>query len=150
MLFTFTKYLPSRGSIPFHILLEESHRYVQNDTDNFLLGYNIFERIAKEGRKFGLIINLVSQRPVELSETVISQISNFLIFKMTHPRDLDYIKKMLPNMSAEIMEKQKSLQPGMRVAFGKAFKVPMIIKLPLPNPEPHSSNVNIVKVWQGK
>ena len=150
MLFTFTKYLPNRGSIPFHILLEESHRYVQNDTDNYILGYNIFERIAKEGRKFGLIITLVSQRPVELSETVISQINNFLIFKMTHPRDLEYIKKMLPNMSAEIMEKQKSLQPGMCVAFGQAFKVPMIIKLPLPNPEPHSSNVDIVKVWQGK
>ena len=150
MLFDFTKHLEARGSIPFHILLEESHRYVQNDSDNFLLGYNIFERIAKEGRKFGLILNLVSQRPVEISETVISQISNFLIFKMTHPRDLEYIKKMLPNMSTEIMEKQKSLQPGMCVAFGKAFKVPMIIKMPLPNPEPHSSNVNVVNVWQGK
>ncbi len=150
MLFTFTKNLPIRGSIPFHILIEESHRYVQNDTDNYMLGYNIFERIAKEGRKFGLLITLVSQRPVELSETVISQVSNFLIFKMTHPRDLEYIKKMLPNMSAEIMEKQKSLQPGMCVAFGKAFKVPMIIKLPLPNPEPHSSNVDVVKIWQGK
>jgi len=150
MLFTFTKHLPNRGAIPFHILLEESHRYVQSDSDNFLLGYNIFERIAKEGRKFGLILNLVSQRPVELSETVISQISNFLIFKMTHPRDLEYIKKMLPNMSAEIMEKQKSLQPGMCVAFGRAFKVPMIIKMPLPNPAPHSSNVNVVSVWQGR
>ena len=150
MLFEFTKHLQYRGAIPFHILLEESHRYVQNDADNFLLGYNIFERIAKEGRKFGLIINLVSQRPVELSETVISQISNFLIFKMTHPRDLEYIKKMLPNMSAEIMEKQKSLQPGMCVAFGRAFKVPMIIKMPLPSPEPHSSNVNVVSVWQGR
>ena len=150
MLFNFTKRLQNRGAVPFHILLEESHRYVQNDTDNFLLGYNIFERIAKEGRKFGLILNLVSQRPVELSETVISQISNFLIFKMTHPRDLEYIKKMLPNMSAEIMEKQKSLQPGMCVAFGRAFKVPMIIKMPLPNPAPHSSNVNVVSVWQGK
>ena len=150
MLFDFTKHLSNRGAVPFHILLEESHRYVQQDQDNFLLGYNIFERIAKEGRKFGLILNLVSQRPVELSETVISQISNFLIFKMTHPRDLEYIKKMLPNMSAEIMEKQKSLQPGMCVAFGRAFKVPMIIKMPLPNPEPHSSNVNVVNVWQGK
>ena len=150
MLFKFTKHLQNRGAVPFHILLEESHRYVQNDSDNFLLGYNIFERIAKEGRKFGLILNLVSQRPVELSETVISQISNFLIFKMTHPRDLDYIKKMLPNMSAEIVEKQKSLQPGMCVAFGSAFKVPMIIKMPLPNPAPHSSNVNVVSVWQGK
>ena len=150
MLFNFTKRLPNRGAIPFHLLLEESHRYVQNDNDNFLLGYNIFERIAKEGRKFGIILNLVSQRPVELSETVISQISNFLIFKMTHPRDLEYIKKMLPNMSAEIMEKQKSLQPGMCVAFGRAFKVPMIIKMPLPNPAPHSSNVNVVSVWQGR
>ena len=150
MLFNFTKHLNTRGAVPFHILLEESHRYVQNDSDNFLLGYNIFERIAKEGRKFGIILNLVSQRPVELSETVISQISNFLIFKMTHPRDLEYIKKMLPNMSAEIMEKQKSLQPGMCVAFGRAFKVPMIIKMPLPNPVPHSSNVNVVSVWQGR
>ena len=69
---------------------------------------------------------------------------------MTHPRDLDYIKKMLPNMSAEIMEKQKSLQPGMCVAFGRAFKVPMIIKMPLPKPEPYSSNVNVVGIWQGK
>ena len=150
MLFNFTKRLPNRGAVPFHILLEESHRYVQSDSDNFLLGYNIFERIAKEGRKFGLILNLVSQRPVELSETVISQISNFLILKMTHPRDLEYIKKMLPNMSAEIMEKQKILQPGMCVAFGSAFKVPMIIKMPLPNPAPHSSNVNVVNIWQGR
>ena len=150
MLFEFTKHLPTRGAVPFHILLEEAHRYVQNDNDNYLLGYNIFERIAKEGRKFGTILNLVSQRPVELSETVISQVSNFLILKMTHPRDLEYIKKMLPNMSAEIMEKQKSLQPGMCVAFGSAFKVPMIIKMPLPNPAPHSSNVNVVSVWQGK
>lgn len=149
MLFYFTKNFQVRGAIPFHILLEESHRYVQNDNDNFLLGYNIFERIAKEGRKFGIILNLVSQRPVELSETVISQITNFLIFKMTHPRDLEYIKKMLPNMSAEIMEKQKSLQPGMCVAFGRAFKVPMIIKMPLPNPEPSSSNIDIVSVWKG-
>lgn len=149
MFFDFTKSLPIRASIPFHLVLEECHRYVQNDGDVKLLGYNIFERIAKEGRKFGMILNLISQRPVELSETVISQCINFLILKMTHPRDLEYIKKMLPNMSSEIMEKQKSLQPGTCVAFGKAFKIPMIVKMPLPNPEPHSSNADIVKTWQG-
>ena len=48
------------------------------------------------------------------------------------------------------MEKQKNLQPGMCVAFGRAFKVPMIVQMPLPNPAPHSSNVNVVNVWQGK
>lgn len=147
LFFDFTKRLNERASIPFHLVLEESHRYVQNDNDNFLLGYNIFERIAKEGRKFGMLLFLISQRPVELSETVISQCSNFLIFKMTHPRDLDYMKKMLPNMSAEIMEKQKSLQPGTCVAFGRAFKIPMIVKMPLPNPEPYSTNADIVGRW---
>lgn len=148
LLFDFTKRLANRASIPFHLFLEESHRYVQNDQDKFLLGYNIFERIAKEGRKYGLVFNLISQRPVEISETVISQCSNFFIFKMTHPRDIEYIKKMLPNMSAEIVEKQKSLQPGTCVAFGKAFKVPMIIKMPMPNPEPSSGNCDIYTNWQ--
>lgn len=147
LFFDFTKRLNERASIPFHIVLEESHRYVQSDNDNFLLGYNIFERIAKEGRKFGLLLLLISQRPVELSETVISQCSSFLIFKMTHPRDLDYLKKMLPNMSSEIMEKQKSLQSGTCVAFGRAFKIPMIVRMPLPNPEPYSTNADVVGRW---
>lgn len=148
LLFDFTKRLVNRASIPFHVFLEESHRYVQNDNDSFLLGYNIFERVAKEGRKYGLILDLISQRPVELSETVISQCSNFFIFKMTHPRDIEYIKKMLPNISGEIIEKQKSLQPGTCVAFGKAFKIPMIIKMPMPSPEPYSGNSNVVTSWQ--
>lgn len=147
ILFDFTKKLPTRASIPFHIFLEEAHRYVQQDTDKFLLGYNIFERVAKEGRKYGLILNLISQRPVELSDTVISQCSNFLIFKMNHPRDIDYIKKMLPNINEEIVEKQKTLQPGVCVAFGKAFKIPMIVKMPLPNPTPHSSNCDVASIW---
>jgi len=148
MLFDFTKGLKVRASIPFHIFLEEAHRYVQTDNDSFLLGYNIFDRVAKEGRKYGLIFNLISQRPVEISETVISQCSNFIIFKMNHPRDLEYIKKMLPNISAEVVEKQKSLQPGNCVAFGKAFKVPLIIKMELPSPEPHSSNCDVISRWK--
>ncbi len=150
LLFDFTKNLKVRASIPMHIFLEEAHRYVQNDIDNYLLGYNIFERVAKEGRKYGMILNLISQRPVEISETVISQCSNFLIFKMSHPRDLEYIRQMLPNISIEIVEKQKSLQPGTCVAFGKAFKVPMIVKMQLPNPEPYSSNSDVVDRWTVK
>lgn len=148
MLFHFTKNLKQRAAIPFHIFLEEAHRYVQNDTDKYLIGYNIFERVAKEGRKYGLIFNLISQRPVEISETVISQCTNFMIFKMNHPRDLEYIKKMLPNVSEEVVEKQKSLQPGTCVAFGKAFKVPMIIHMEMPFPEPSSSSCNIVNTWR--
>ena len=148
MLFDFTKRLKNRASIPFHIFVEEAHRYVQNDNDNELIGYNIFERVAKEGRKYGLIFNLISQRPVEISETVISQCANFLIFKITHPRDIDYIKKMLPNISEEIVEKQKSLQPGTCMAFGAAFKVPMIVRMKMPDPAPSSSSCDVVNTWQ--
>ncbi len=147
LLFKFSKYLPDRGSIPIHVMLEEAHRYVQKDSDNELLGYNIFERIAKEGRKFGLVIDLITQRPTELSETVISQCSNFLIFKINHPTDLEYIRKMVPNISSDVIEKQKALQSGTCVAFGKMMKIPMIVKMELPNPEPHSSNASVYDKW---
>ena len=148
MLFDFTKKLRVRASIPFHIFLEEAHRYVREDNDNYLLGYNIFERVAKEGRKYGLIFNLISQRPVEISETVISQCSNFLIFKMTHPRDLEYIRKMLPNISSEIVEMQKTLQSGTCVAFGRAFRIPLLVKMDLPSPEPNSTNADVALRWK--
>lgn len=147
LLFEFTKALPNRASIPFHILVEEAHRYIQNDRDQYLIGYNIFDRVAKEGRKYGLILGLISQRPVELSDTVISQCSNFLIFKMNHPTDVEYIKKMVPNISEEIVEKQKSLQSGTCLAFGRAFKIPLIVKLAMPSPEPKSGNCDVVKNW---
>lgn len=148
MLFNFAKKLKDRASIPFHIFVEEAHRYVQRDGDVELIGYNIFERAAKEGRKYGLMFNLISQRPVEISDTVISQCANFLIFKITHPRDLDYITKMLPNISADIVEKQKTLQPGTCMAFGSAFKIPTIVRMQMPDPAPSSSSCDVVKTWQ--
>ena len=145
--FEFAKKRPERASIPFHLFLEEAHRYVSKDADTFLIGYNIFERIAKEGRKYGVLLNIISQRPVEISETVISQCSNFLIFKMTHPKDIEYIRTMLPNISQDVIEKQKILQPGNCVGFGGAFKLPMIIKLDKPNPAPYSQSCNVDHVW---
>ena len=150
LVFEFAKGLKDRASIPFHIVVEEAHRYIQNDTDRFLIGYNIFERIAKEGRKYGVILGLISQRPVELSDTVISQCSNFLIFKMNHPTDVDYIRKMVPNISDEIVEKQKTLQSGTCLGFGMAFKIPLICKLEMPNPAPWSGNCDVVQIWNGK
>lgn len=150
LFFDFCKGLKQRASIPFHIFLEEAHRYIQHDNDTFLIGYNIFDRIAKEGRKYGTLLGIISQRPVEISDTVISQVSNFLIFKMTHPKDIKYIEEMLPNISQDVIEKQKTLQPGSCVGFGSAFKIPMIIRLELPNPLPYSSNCNVSTRWNVK
>lgn len=149
MAFDFAKGRKIRASIPFHLIIEEAHRYVVADNDKFLLGYNIFERIAKEGRKYGVIIDLISQRPVDISETVVAQMSNFLVLKMTHPKDLEYIEKMLPNVSSDIIEKLNSLQAGTLVSFGSAFKIPLLIKMDLPNPLPYSSNCNVLERWKG-
>ena len=150
MIFDFAKSRKVRASIPFHLIIEEAHRYVQNDNDKFLLGYNIFERIAKEGRKYGVMIDLISQRPVDVSETVVAQMSNFLVLKMTHPKYLEYIEKMLPNVSSDIIEKLNSLQSGTLVAFGNAFKIPLLIKMDLPDPRPYSSNCDVVARWKGE
>jgi len=147
LIFDFSKALKNRASIPFHIILEEAHRYIQDDNDRFLFGYNIFERIAKEGRKYGVMLGLISQRPVEISDTVISQCTNFLIFKINHPIDIKYIREMVPHITDEIIEKQKSLQPGTCLGFGLGFKIPLIIRMEMPNPSPLSSNCDVVRIW---
>ena len=147
MIFDVSKTLKPRASIPFHIILEEAHRYVQNDSDADLLGYNIFERIAKEGRKYGVLLGLITQRPSELSETVISQCNNFIIFKISHPNDIDYISKMIPCIDNDIYKEIQSLPPGYAYLFGPAFKLPIVVYMDKPNPTPISNNVDINKTW---
>ena len=150
MFMKYTKSLENRASFPIHMILEEAHRYVVEGDDKKLIGYNIFERIAKEGRKYGLLLDLITQRPTDINENVISQCANFLIFRINHPADLEYLAKSVPNMSEDIIEKQKSLQSGTCVAFGRIFKIPMIVKLEKADPPPTSSNCDIFNNWMVK
>lgn len=147
MLFEVAVNSENRAKFPFHIIIEEAHRYVQKDIDTELLGYNIFDRITKEGRKYGVVLGLITQRPSELSETSISQCSNFMVLRTLHPKDLQYIKEMVPNVTDEILAILKTLQPGCAIAFGSAFKVPVSLKMDIPNPQPYSYNSNIAKIW---
>ena len=148
MLFLKASTLKPRGSRAFHIIIEEAHRYVlRHDTDIELLGYNIFERITKEGRKYGMFLALITQRPSELSDTCISQCANFVILRTLHPKDLGYIKEMVPNISSEVVLQLKNLKPGNCIAFGMAFKVPISMYIDLPDPRPLSNNVDLETVW---
>ena len=147
MFFDFATFIENRGSFPIHIILEEAHRYVQHDTDISVLGYNIFDRITKEGRKYGVILGLITQRPSELSITALSQCSNFLVLRMFYPDDLNIIKSITTNLSEHIYEKMKSFLPGNAIVFGVAFKMPLLVKLDLPNPMPESTSVNISTTW---
>ena len=146
----FTRGLKQRATFPIHMVIEEAHRYILEGDDKKLMGYNIFERIAKEGRKYGLLMDIITQRPTDLNENVLSQCENFLIFKINHPTDLDFIAKSVPNMTEDIIEKQKTLQAGTCVAFGRIFKIPMIAKMQPADPPPTSSNCEVFKNWMVK
>ena len=147
MLFTKATEASVRGGNAYHIMVEEAHRYIQRDTDIDVLGYNIFERITKEGRKYGVFLGIITQRPSELSDATISQCANFIILRTLHPKDLDYIRNMVPNISSEIVLQLKNLKPGNCIAFGSAFKVPVSMYIDLPNPKPLSNNVDLENVW---
>jgi len=147
LFFLFATDLTNRGSYPIHIILEEAHRYVNKDRDTEILGYNIFDRITKEGRKYGVIMGFVTQRPSELSSTALSQCSNFIIFRLFHPEDLKIISSISANVTLRDLDKLKTLRPGMALAFGSSFPLPVIAKIDLPDPTPNSSNINISKTW---
>lgn len=145
--FDFATTLEQRASFPIHMIVEEAHRYIKDDKDTSVIGYNIFDRITKEGRKYGVILGVITQRPSELSPTVLSQCSNFLVFRMFYPKDLEIVSSISSNMSIELMEKVKTLRPGSAIAFGGAFKLITLIDFNLPKPKPESSNINISEVW---
>lgn len=147
LFFNFVTKLERRATYPIHIILEEAHRYVQNDNDINVLGYNIFDRITKEGRKYGVILGFVTQRPSELSKTALSQCSNFMVYRMYYPEDIKIIADVTANVSEDNIEKIKTLSSGTAMVFGTAFKLPLIVKMDLPDPMPQSTSVDIVNKW---
>lgn len=147
LMFNYTTSINNRGYYAINIILEEAHRYVQNDNDINVIGYNIFDRITKEGRKYGTMLTFITQRPSELSTTALSQCANFIAFRITHPNDLNMVKSISSNVSIETIEQLKSLNPGTALCFGNGFKIPTMIKFNLPSPMPISSSVDISNIW---
>ncbi len=149
LLFNYTTNLRNRGTFSVNIILEEAHRYVQNDSDIDIIGYNIFDRITKEGRKYGTLLTFITQRPSELSTTALSQCSNFIVFKLFYPRDLEIVRNMSVNVAESTIEQIKSLNPGTAFCFGNGFKMPILINFSLPSPMPESTSLKINKIWYG-
>ena len=147
LLFNYTTSLEKRGSLSFNIILEEAHRYVQNDNDINVIGYSIFDRITKEGRKYGTLLTFITQRPSELSTTSLSQCANFIVFRVFHPADLEIVRTMSTNVSMANIEQIKSLSPGAAFVFGVGFKIPTLVNFELPNPIPESTSVNVKNIW---
>ena len=147
LFFEYVTSLSNRGSFPINIILEEAHRYVNDDKDRIVLGYNIFDRITKEGRKYGLLMGFITQRPSELSQTSLSQCSNFLVFRLFYPEDYNMIDRITNGLTNDSLDRLKNLRNGVALAFGNAFSVPFLVSIDLPDPLPLSNNVKISNTW---
>ena len=107
----------------------------------------IFERIAKEGRKYGMFLMVASQRPSELSRTVLSQCANFIIHRIQNPDDLSHIRQMTPFISKNVLERLPSLPKQNALIFGNAVTLPTTFKVREASPLPKSDDANISEAW---
>ncbi len=139
-----------RNKEPIHLVLDEAHRYVSRirGKEYFFEANRIFERVAKEARKYGLFLMLSSQRPCELNETVLSQCSNFIIHRIQNPDDLQYIRSMTPFISKAILSQLPSIPQQEALIFGTATNLPVLFKVNDADPLPDSKNNNVVKNWK--
>ncbi len=135
-----------RRKNPVHLVLDEAHRYIKKDF-KYLLRENIFERIAKEGRKYSLFLLISSQRPSELSETVLSQCSNFIIHRIQNEIDMRYINAVLPYFSDDFVNKIKQSIPGEALVFGNCVSMPLHVTIAKSEPEPNSKNCIVSEEW---
>lgn len=137
------------SDVPIMIVCEEAHNYVpQNDRAAYRSSRKSIERIAKEGRKYGLSLMIVSQRPSEVSETIFAQCNNFIALRLTNNHDQNYVRRLFPDNSNAITDILPNLKPGECVIVGDAILLPSIVKMEKPDPEPQSQSVLFHKEWK--
>ena len=105
------------------------------------------ERIAKEGRKFGVGLCVISQRPHDLSESVLSQCGTFICMRITNPDDQAYIKQLVPEDEGDLLEMLSALDRGEALAFGDATPVPLRFNIFKPDPQPNSHDADFQTWW---
>lgn len=136
------------NDIPFMLVCEEAHNYIpKNGGAEYNASKHSIERIAKEGRKYGLNLMVVSQRPSEVSETIFSQCNNFIVLKLTNVNDQNCIKNLLPDNNSSLVDTLPTLAAGECLVVGDAVPLPAVVKMSMPNPTPSSSNVNVYDEW---
>ena len=148
MLFDYRKEMigPDRRHHPIHLFLDEAHRYIRKDVQ-YILRDNIFEKIAREGRKYSLFLIVSSQRPSELSDTVLSQCSNFIVHRIQNEVDLKYVYAILPYFSEDFITKIKQSVPGEALIFGNCVPMPLQVQVIQAKPDPNSKNCEVDEEW---
>ncbi len=137
------------NDIPLLLVYEEAHKYVPNsDLSKYRASKESIERIAKEGRKYGITLLLASQRPSEISETIFSQCNNFIAMRLTNPNDQNYVKRLLPDTFGELINKMPSLKVGEALLIGDAAVIPSIVQIDECEDKPSSNDIPYYDLWK--
>lgn len=138
-----------RGEFPVVLVLEEAQNYIREvrGAEEESISKQVFERIAREGRKFGLGLVIASQRPSELSKTVLSQCNSFLVHRLQNPEDLRYFREIVPGIYDQLLDQLPALAPGSALVLGECVQAPALVEMRPVDPAPRSKNPKFFKSW---
>lgn len=139
-------FLPEqRGKYPIVIVLEEAQNYIAESKES--IAKTVFERIAREGRKYGLSLIVSSQRPSELSKTVLSQCNSFVIHRLQNPEDQKYVRGLISSANADLLEQLPIIPQQHAIITGDCVRTPIQVRIDDVNPTPNSHNPEYIKNW---
>ncbi|MCP5004712.1 MAG: ATP-binding protein [Planctomycetes bacterium] len=134
---------------PLLVVYEEAHKYVPNTKlAKYTSARAAIERIAKEGRKYGISLMIVSQRPSEISDTIFSQCNNFVVMRLTNPSDQSYVNRLLPDTISNVTDNLPALEQREAILIGDATNVPSVIMVDKVDPKPSSKDVHVLTEWR--
>jgi DNA helicase HerA-like ATPase len=137
--------------LPLYLVFEEAHNYIPKETNSTTrLPKKYLSRIAKEGRKYGINQLIISQRPSDLCETIVSQCSNFFVLRVTNPNDQAFINQVLPDHLNSLSSMIPFFQNGECLVAGECVTIPTKVIITPPSPEPNSSDVMFSSAWKRK
>jgi len=147
--FEFNYWNPQYREFPLLLICEEAHAYIPRESQSQFAGSRkSMERIAKEGRKYGVGLGVVSQRPHEVSETVLAQCGTFLCLRITNPSDQNYVKSLVPEAERDLVDILAGLGRGEAMALGEAVPLPTRLQFYKPNPRPNSEDIDFYTKWK--
>jgi hypothetical protein len=147
--FEFNYWNPKCREFPILLMCEEAHAYIPRAGDSQFAGSRkSMERIAKEGRKYGVGLAVVSQRPHEVSETVLAQCGTFICLRITNPDDQSYVRSLVPESEGDLVSVLAGLGRGEALVLGEAVPLPTRLQFDRPNPTPNSDDVDFYNQWK--
>lgn len=138
-----------RGKNPIVIVLEEAQNYIpeKNNSNKESIAKRVFERIAREGRKYGISLLVSSQRPSELSKTVLSQCNSFIIHRLQNPEDQKYVRQLVSAANEDILQQLPILPQQHVIVMGDAVRTPVQARMNNADPRPNSNNPKFIENW---